>query len=191
MRLPLDTLAKKHFAFLEKEYSFHRISSSSNEIRWENANVFVALYYDSQRSFELGVVIGQLGILANGQEIPYDLGEIARWSGLTWGTRAVTATNEEQLGARLAEMADVMMGGGRRLLLNETQAYAGLRQQRDRECAAYALEIALRQMRSSAEKAWVEKDFQKIVALYKDHVMHLTPSEKKRYDICIKLTDKK
>lgn len=157
-----------------------------NYVRWQSSDVFVEIYFDSRRSYEFDARIGRLGVLINGNEIPYGLDEMARLGGLSWGTRAVRACSEAELDARLAEMAEAMKVAALRFLLNDTQAYVILQQQRERECTAYAEETELRRARETAEKAWKQGDFRTVVDTYKRHWQHLTPSERKRYEIALK-----
>jgi hypothetical protein len=133
----------RHFAFLETDYSFRCVYSSSQDVRWEDSVVFVDLRFDSQRSYELYLSVGRLAVLVDGQHVPFGLDEISRFGGGAWGSWAVHARDEGELDERLREVASILKDVGQRFLLTDAQAFAELAVQRQRECTEYALNKAL------------------------------------------------
>jgi hypothetical protein len=186
MRLGFTPEVLRHFAFLETECSFRCVDCSAQYVRWESPEVFVYLSYDCQRSYELYLGVGRMAVLVHGQEVPFGLDEISRFAGGSWGSWAVRACDQNELDQRLLEMSSVLKGGGKRFLLKDAEAFAQLETQRHRECAEYALTNSLRRMRESAEGAWKSHDFESVIHLYGEYWEHLTPSERKRYEIATK-----
>lgn len=189
MVLPFAKLAMQHFGFLETDYGFRRVNTDDRLVRWESTDVFVQVHFDATRSYEVGAEIGQLNVLFNGNERPFDIGEVARLAGIPWSQYKVfQASNEERLDAVLKEMADLLRQAGQALLRNDTRAFAALGKLREQECAAYAEERDLRQMRDAADKAWHQRDYRAVVALYGPHTNRLSPAEIKRYELALKQT---
>ena len=126
---------KDRFGVLEHEFGFRRVLTDDFFARWENNDVFVQVNFDARRSFEVHAEIGQLNVLFNGEERPFNFGEVARMAGDSWSPlRTLCGTSEESLDYALKELADVLKQHGQDLLRNEAIAFAILGRQREREC---------------------------------------------------------
>ena len=180
-------LVMDRFGFLERDFGFCRVTTHDRLARWENNNVFVQVHFDSDRSHEVGAEIGQLKVLSNGKERPFDFGEVARMAGKSWDQfRVLQGHDDKSLNNALTELTNVLKQHCQTLLRNETIAFADLAKQREQECSDYATERDFRLMMARADKAWQEHDYQTIVDLYGPHQYQLSPAQVKRYEIALK-----
>ena len=76
--IDFENLVSKEFKFFEENYGFCCVETSSDLVRYESNDVFVVIRYDVNRSYELGVEIGQRKAIHNEQERPFSLNEILR-----------------------------------------------------------------------------------------------------------------
>ena len=67
------------------------------------------------------------------------------------------------------------------LLLGDQRAFARLKETAELEGKIFEQEYSLRLVRAQVEKAWQEKDFEKVEALYTSIKENLSPAEEKRF----------
>jgi hypothetical protein len=179
--------ASHYFQFLETTYGFRLVVANETTVRWETQQVFVQLHYDAHRSFELTLEIGHLAAGTRHRDSEYSLSEILGVAGVPLANRPFfQASTEERLLQSLEQIASLLIQHGKGYFGNEGEPFKRLAEQRDKDCAAYALEQSLKRMRQAADKAWQERDYKRVAALYKEQKSYLSPAEAKRYEIALK-----
>lgn len=183
----LSNAVHYHFDALADHYNLECTKSSEWEVRFQNSKVFLQVLFDSGRSFEIGVEIGQIpamGVL----ERPFNLAEILRLqkspdASYIANLEASQPKVQRHIIARLAELTKKYAG---QLLDGDKQAFLILSKFRDRECEEYALARDLRYARRDAESAWLKKDYFGVINIYKSLKTVLTPVEKRRLEFAEK-----
>ncbi|TMP32586.1 hypothetical protein [Pseudoalteromonas rubra] len=180
--IDFENLVNNEFKFLENKYGFSCVSSSLEAARYESSDIFVAIRYDANRSYELGVEIGQLKALFNGQERPFSLNEVLRIHKLKEAGihSAVQASSHEAVANCLTKMASQLSQYGSDLLSNDVFAYKRLAVQREKECNDYELQTKLLHIRSDAQTAWKNKDYKQVIALFEPVKDELSDAELKK-----------
>ena len=168
-------LATEAFAFLESNFGFKLQLLAKDSVRYETEDVFVLISYDSQRSYELSLSLGQINS-TTGQS--FNFGEVLR---------SVKAPNDvatsyqvssaPALGLFLKRLAMVLQTYCTAFLKNNVIAFAQLAQLRERECKEYALERNLRAARAKVEIAWRSKNFEAVVSAFEPLRAALTAAE--------------
>ena len=174
----------KSFDFLQSGYSFRCVDANDYSVRYESDAVFVVVRFDNGRSFELDVEIGQRGVLYDGQERPFNMGEVLRLKGVEKkeGYSFFQASDQSRLGNAINRLSELLKKYGDDLLRGGRFAFKSLINFRTRECEEYAVTRDLKFIRSEAEKAWKKKDYSKVVSLYGPVKSHISGSEKKKLE---------
>jgi hypothetical protein len=164
------------FQFLLDSFGFQRVLATETSVRWESPAVFVTCNYDSGRSFELTVEIGQK---AGGPDRPFNYGEFLRSQAVPeadWpsGYAALTPDAVRTLATTLARL---LSDYGRPLLTTNIEAWNRLTDLRERECREFASQQELRYARQDAEAAWKAKDFRRFILCLTRFRDVLEPSE--------------
>ena len=180
--IDFENLVNNEFKFLEKKYGFRCVSSSLELVRYENNDIFVVIRYDANRSYELGVEIGQLKAVFNGQERPFSLNEVFRLYKLNEAGihSAVQASSQEAVVNCITKMASQLSQYGSDFLSNDVFAYKRLSDQREKECNDYELQTKLLHIRSDAQTAWKNKDYKQVIALFEPVKGELSDAELKK-----------
>lgn len=184
MALVFANHVHESFEFLILKYGFQCASSSEHCVRYENDRVFVNVRYDKERSYELDVEVGQKNVLFNGQERPFNLGEVLRLKEVEAKEQYtfLQASNQQDLVGAIRRLASLLDIYASELLQGDQFAFKALANLREREGRQYALEKELQFIRSDADKAWEAKDYAKMVRLYSPVEQLLTPAEKKKLE---------
>jgi hypothetical protein len=188
MSMSFSELASKHFHFLPRDYGFNPISQTDSHVRWENGQVVVELIYDSGRSFEVSLSIGNGSGQAGTSKANFDLGEIVRLTNLHCNPLSTffQASNERKLDWVLHEMAKLLRDFGSRMLRGDTASFERLAEQRLYEGEQHAKETHLREVRREVEQAWKKSDHGRVVALCGPCLAELSPAERMRYDYSLR-----
>ncbi len=181
-------LVQDKFLFLTSKYGFRCKSSTSDFVRYESDKVFVVVHFDSIRSYEIGVEVGQLEALYNGQERPFNLGEILRLEGVAEKENYTIfqADTSAALESGLSRLALLLSSYAVDYLQNDRFSFKRLSDFREKECNQYELETRLVHIRKEVRKAWENKDYVKVVELYKPVENAITAAEKKKLDFARK-----
>lgn len=179
------SLVLEKFRFLCIEYKFYVVQKDDYLIRFESNEVFLTVHYDASRSYELDVEIGQLTSLFNGQERPFNLGEILRTEGVAAGKKykAFQAMAPDVLESCISNLALLVYMNAKSYLLNNAFSFKRLSDFREKECEQYSLKKKLVSVRRDAQVAWSNKDYLKVIALYKSIEPMINEIEKKK--LCI------
>lgn len=182
LNLNFSEVVTRRFSFLTTEYKFKLVESSEHLVRYESDKIFVNVRYDRDRSYELDVEIWERNVLPEEQDRPFSLAEALRNNGAPEESlyRCIQASTQPVLEAFIDSLADSLRRYGEEFLIGNKRAFAELGDQRDRECSVYAIDQKLVAVRRSAEEAWRDKNYVKIIALYESIEAYITPSERKK-----------
>lgn len=175
-------LVQKDFSFLVADYRFRCVKATNYAVRFESDEVFVVVHYDAGRSYELDVEIGELNILYNGQERPFNLGEVLRLEGVAEKERYTLfqASTLPALSNCVAKLSSLLSVYAVELLQHDKFAFKRLSDLREKECDQYELEAKLAHIRREVQIAWRNKDYAKVAKLYKPVESAISDAEKKK-----------
>src|SRR5262245_53141555 len=106
-------ITSESFGFLESAFNFRCVNFSETIVRWESSAVFVEVWYDAHRSYEVGLDIGQLRTGSAQIGPPYSLGEVLGVAGFKLTDRPFFQTSsEEKLKQALEQMARLLIQHG-------------------------------------------------------------------------------
>lgn len=184
MTLIFSKHTHKYFDYLVSAYRYQCVGSSEDCVRYENDDVFVNVRFDNGWSYELDVEVGQKGVLFNGQERPFNLGEILRLRGVEKKEKYtfVQTSNQEYLINAIEHLAELLKRYAKDFLQGDQAAFLSITSLRERECEDYEIEQELKSVRNEVAKAWDKKDFEKIIQLYTPVERYITPSEMKKLE---------
>ncbi len=182
MDLGFTDSVKEAFHFLEQEYGFRCTETSPWLVSYESADVFVRVVFDGTRSYELSCSIGRNDNFYGSRDVPHDLGEVVRSKGVASqdAHAAFQVTTSESLKKFVAVLAGLLKQHGQDLLTGDDTAFTKVSAFRDADCAEYAVQAELAQMRSLLEAAWREKDYTRVVELLSPLDEKLSGSERKK-----------
>ena len=184
MTLEFKNSVVKSFDFLQSDHSFSCVNANEYSVRYESDTVFVSVRFDNGRSFELDVEIGLRGVLYDGQERPFNLGEVLRLKGVEEkeGYTFLQASTQQRLENAINRLSSLLKLYATDLLDGNRFVFKSLADLRLKEGEEYALKRDLKLIRSEVKKAWKEKDFAKVVNLYSPIKSHITAAEKKKLE---------
>jgi hypothetical protein len=176
--LGLQTQAERHFGFLVTEKGYRRKQSTPYRVRFESPVTFVELVYDGNRSFELGLLVGEIGSEASGNP-PFSIDEILRLRRAPEAKKfsLIQVTSSELLASFIEQLAQLLRAYGEDFIAGNEQSFAELAEQRRKEVETYALERDLRKARAEADNAWHRKDYLAVVKALKPLRAALTAAE--------------
>lgn len=182
MSKKFSDLVKDKFSFLIHQYSFICADENESCVRFESREVFVSVHYDANRSYEIGVEIGQKDALYSGQERPFNLEEVLRLKGVEEkkGYRTFQAADSTALENCISRFAVWLETYATDLLKNDQFSFKRLSDLREKECDQYELEAKLSHIRREAQVSWSKKDYMKVLELYLPVEKYLSDSEKKK-----------
>ena len=178
--LGLQAQAERYFGFLV-ERGFICTESTPYRVRFESPEVFVELVFDGNRSYELGLLVGQLSSERSGVP-PFSIGEILRLRHAPEAEQysLVQVTSEEALATFVEELSLMLQTYAFDFIAGRSDSFAELGREREREVRVYALERDLRLARADAEEAWRAKDYPGVVRALSARRGTLTRSEIRR-----------
>lgn len=173
-------LVENKFSFLISEYGFRCVFAISDFVRFESEDVFVSIFYDSNRSYEIGVEIGQLNVLFNDKERPFNLVEILRLEGVVgekdnMSLQAIDSINIINVISRLSVLLSTYAV---EFLKNSQFDFRRLSNFREMECNQHELQSEWFSIRREAQVAWRKKDYLKFIELYSSFKGSLSEVEK-------------
>ena len=184
--LTFKNCALKEFNFLVNEYGFRCTKSDTYYLRFESKIVFVELYYDDQRSFEMDFSIGLLDDLYEGKERPFYLVELVKYSAPNDDEdyRLIQASTPEKIAQLLPKLANLVKTYAKEFLSGNKTRFKDLSYFRENRSNQYAMGKTLKDVRAAARKAWENEDYARVIELYEPVKKYITPSERKKLEYC-------
>ncbi|HFD11997.1 MAG TPA: hypothetical protein ENJ32_05980 [Crenotrichaceae bacterium] len=175
-------LIQDEFSYLVENYGFHCVSATVFDVRFESDTVFVDVRYDANRSYEIGIEVGQKNVLFDGKERPFNLGEILRLRGVAEkeGYKAFQAADSVSLINCISRLSSWLEIYAVDFLQNDRFSFKRLSDFREKECDQYELETKLSHIRREVQIAWSNKDYLKVLELYQPVESFLSEVEKKK-----------
>lgn len=157
----------KHFGFLIEEYSFHIVKSENFVTLFENENIFLKVVFDSQRSYEVDVYLGEVNSLTRDYVTSYDLrGLIELVDGHEESVyKVIQITNLNDLDKFIKILASIANKYIEQLILKSEDYFSKLSSLRICKEEEYAEKTQLARIRKSVHHAWGNKDYQSVVNL--------------------------
>jgi len=174
-------ISQEKFHFLETKYGERLEIISDNELRFSYGEYWLRVIYDNKRSYELDILLCQEYASAS-----FSLKELARYAGISTENFAFQASSETRLEIIINRMANLLLLVCDQVPIFSSETMKQLQQEREKTCHEYANKNKLVNMRADAEKAWEEKNFEKIVTIYKPYLDELSKSEIKKYEYALK-----
>ena len=187
-----EKLAKEHFGFLEREYSFTLSRIDRKErvytcLRYRSERVYVNLYY-SVPGFELDFSFGRIGIDDAKGNYSFESHHLLyvdtcpAWSSYS----GFSATSYTNLCKCLPKLASFLEECGAACLRGEAQAYVKMYVRRRESAARSRRGEQISQIREAAAMAWRNRDYARFVELYGEFEGELTVTERKKLAYCRK-----
>jgi len=171
---------------LFEKYGLSCVRSDEQIVRFENSSVWVAVHYDSGRSGELGVEIGQIG--AEDAVPPFSLEEVLRCVGVleARSIEKLATGDERQMSDTMDLLAGLLRTHAEPFLSGDGAMYAKVQSHRWKEGSEYAIATVLKRAREKAHEAWTSGDYWGVVRAFGEVEAHLSPAESKRLEYCRK-----
>lgn len=177
MNKHFSSMARQAFSFLSGA-GFHLTQSGELQLRYEDAQVFVTVEWDS-RSGELEVFLG-LQSLKNQAGGAFSLTDLLAMEGvyLTKHRMPFQVAEEGKLSSFLQKLAEEMQAHAQPALAGDRMFFRRLETFRRTRAQTYMREMEHRRARMEADVAWRKRELDRVIALYSSMEDHLTASEK-------------
>ena len=173
-------MAKRAFSFLGGA-GFRLTKSEAGQVQYESDRSFVAVSWDS-RSGELDALVGLLPRTGKAQD-EYSLADIMGVAGVSASDCKLTQVADEgRLGPLVEKLATDLCTHAQPALAGDRMYFRRLETFRGAKADNYMREMKLRQVRSEAEKAWQNRQYDRVVSLYGSVEGDLTESETRKLD---------
>ena len=164
-----------------KKYGLKLVQEEVTLVRYQSEKVTLNVYH-GRGSYELGTEFERVEFPGKKFSL-YDMLKWAKGAGKieeipTGGYQASSRENVQRLVAQLAELVNKY---AEPLLQGDAETYQTLQEQQSHDAAEYTKEVRLRAVRKQAETAWLNKDYEILLSLYRDMQGDLTPSEFMRF----------
>lgn len=180
MKITFSDMVERAFHFLENS-GFRLTSTDGGLVRYESDRSFLTVSWES-RSGELNVFVGPVR-KSGGSNDEYALAEILGVAGLPeYDCRPAQVADEGKLGPFIEKLASAVLTHAQLGLAGDRMYFRRLEAFRSAKAEAYMRELKLRQLRVDVEKAWRDRQFQKVISLYAPVQADLTESELRRLD---------
>jgi hypothetical protein len=174
---------KRNFEFLERDHGFQlpRLAEVgyAKSMRYESPKIYVSLTYGPP-AYEVGISFGRVGIDDQPDAYGFNQGDLVSLNscaGWRWNP-----TSQDPFVASISEFARLLRECGHAALQGDQSVFEEMKQRRDAAVQAWHKEERVKSVRTQVERAWQEKNFNQVLALYKSIESMLTPSEKKRLE---------
>lgn len=173
-------MVERAFSFLE-DAGFRRTNSDSGLVNYESDRSFVTVSWDA-RSGELDAFVGLIPRTGQAQD-EYSLADVLGVAGLPVSDcKPVQVADEDRLEPFIAKLASTVRTHAQPGLVGDRMYFRRLETFRDAKADAYMRDMKLRQVRAEVEKAWRDRQFDKIVSLYTSVEDDLTESEARKLE---------
>jgi hypothetical protein len=187
-RLGFDEAVVANFGFL-RSYKLKPVEKDTTFVRFESKTVFVHVYH-GRASFEIGVEVG-----LKSRSEKYGLDYIVSWAGPSaWEAEGFSRSTMFQVSSRegvqrlVPRVAEILKKYGDPFLRGDASFYAQLDEANRRASAEYTQRQLVDRTRKNANAAWSEKDFARVVKLYRSIRNELIEIERKRLSYAEKKT---
>lgn len=161
-----EAAALSAFEFLTREFGYEA-TSRNNAVSYRRGRYQVVVQYDSRKSYELTVDLGNKGQ----EDTLFNLGEALRsCAASTQVASAYQVSKPESISKFLELLAAKLKQHCGALLRGDELAWSRLEAQRKAECTAFSNQRELRHARDGASQAWEAEDYRRVVQI-------LTPLE--------------
>jgi len=177
MNMRFTDLAQQAFSFLEGT-GFCLTQSDPAQLQYESPRAFVTIEWDC-RSGELSVFMGLQPRTGEARDA-FSLRDLLAMENVDAPERKMPfqVHEETELGPFLDKMAEDMRTHAQRALAGDQMFFRRLETFRGRQAEAYMRDMELRRVRTEADKAWLKRDLDKLIALYTSIEDQLSASEK-------------
>jgi hypothetical protein len=155
------SIVEEAFGFLNLKHGFRPVEKERATVVYESLAIFVSLFYDDQRSFEISLGLGR----KNDSNHSYTFDDILRSQSVPlalWpsGYSAKTLNDAQIL---IEKISKIIASYAVPLLQGDAASWARIAEQRRSECEAYAAAAYLVNAKRAANSAWAAKDYPKVV----------------------------
>lgn len=156
-----DQIVEKTFDFLNLNHGFSPVGKERATVVYDSPDIYVTLFYDDQRSFEVSLGLGR----KNDLNLSFTFEEILRSQSVPFnlwpsGYSAKTLFDVQRL---LEKMSKIVSEYAVPLLEGDVDSWARLAAQRKSDCFNYAATTSLANAKRTADTAWAVKDYVKVV----------------------------
>ena len=179
--ITFSTLIAKRFAFL-KRLGFEFFEISQGHVVFSSKNVSVSFYYE-RISFEVYLVITQ-----KDKNISCSIDEIVQFVDTKATKRRYQyAPSGRVLDFAIAELLWFLKEYGEVFIDGDAVSFEKIKERTEEQNKALMLEKALKEAEKKAVFSWKHNDYEAVIEVYNTILEHLTPVQRKRMDICVKL----
>jgi hypothetical protein len=173
-------MVKRSFSFLEST-GFRHANDEPGLVHYESDRSFVTVSWDS-RSGELDAFVGLLPRTAEAQD-SYSIADVLGAAGVPASDcKLAQVADEGRLGPFVEKLATDLRMHAQPALVGDRMYFRRLEAFRAAKADRYMREMKLRQVRSEAEKAWRDRQYDRVVSLYSSVESDLTESETRKLD---------
>ncbi len=175
---------REHFSFLQSDFGF-RIDGTSEKgdvalVRYCSERVYVILFRGPP-DFEPGLAFGRLRVDDAPGGYSFEQGDLIQLDSCRdWKWRK---NDCEPFGGLLPELARLLKDCGKRCLEGDECGFVEMKTRRDAAIKKWHSEERERSIRSRAEIAWREKNYETVAKLYSTIEITLTDVERKRLSV--------
>lgn len=169
---------RKVFDSVAAQYGMECVAGDAGCVRYKNDRVGMSIGFDAQRSLELDVFIGRIG----SERREFSLFEIIRANG-GQGPQVIQAASSSDYAQFIPLLRTLVTEHCAALLTGDSDAFARVNRNRDREVEAYRLKGELLHARQKADGAWKIQDYGTVIRAFSKLEEFMTPAEKKRHKI--------
>jgi hypothetical protein len=174
--LGFEEAVRQSFRFVD-DYGLLLVESGPTFVRYESKDVFLNVYH-GRASYEMGVEIGRLSKQAEKLNL-YDVLNAKNAlikEGLS-GHTTFQASSREHVLMLVPKLSSLVKEYADLLLQADDEEYRTVLEQESRRAAEETRAFQLNQVRRSAEQAWHDKQYDRLIDLYGPWRKHLTESE--------------
>ena len=174
------------FKFLTDEYSFHLTMIEPTLVTFESPSLFINIYH-GRRSFELGFEIGEK---VGPRDLHFSIGELIYLVDSQKGEeyQGLQASTQDRVGNLVPRLASLVKEYAADALKGNAKCFEALAALREQRGDALLKKWRLSGIRESADKAWKDKNLDRIVELYESMQGDLSAVESKRLQYAKKHT---
>lgn len=173
-------MVERAFSFLE-DAGFRRSEMEADLVTFESNRSFVAVSWDP-RSGELDAFIGLAPRTGRAQD-EYSLADVMGAAGFpSSDCKPAQVADEGRLEPFIVALADNVRTHAQPGLAGDRMYFRRLETFRGAKADAYMRDMKLRQVRAEVEKAWHDRQFEKVISLYSSVEGDLTESEVRKLE---------
>ena len=170
-----------NFHFLEKYNMVLKESWCQSCVRYQSDLSWLEVWYDK---LSLSVDMGLMG-----SDIKQSLWSIKKFKTGEASSTVYMASTESKIKKGLNKLANCVELYCHEALRGEIEFYEKLQQYLNDDCSKSIRGKISSDIESYANDAWKSKNYAKVIELYSPLFEHLTPVQKKRLQICVKLVN--